>query len=99
MLMCKYKVSAVVVLVLAASSCSTSPKQYVDKGNGLFTSGLYADAELNYQKAIQKDPGYGEAYYRLGISQLQGGKLAESLQTLTRAFELLPNRDDVQVAL
>src|ERR1700676_3768327 len=99
MFMRKWKSSAIVLVVLAGSSCSTSPQRYVDKGNGLLNAGRYDEADLNYQKAIQKDPGFGEAYYRLGLSEFQQGKVSDACAILTRASELLANRDDVLTAL
>ena len=43
-----------------------SANNYVEKGNALFAIGNFAETSLNYRKALQKDPKYGEAYYRLG---------------------------------
>src|SRR5438105_2798724 len=99
MLMRKWKYPAIAILALVASSCSTSPLQYVDKGNGFFKAGRYAEADLNYQKALQKNPNFGEAAFRFGVSLFVQGRVNESYRTLVRASELLPNREDVLVAL
>src|SRR5882757_6451111 len=90
----------VTLLTLAASvACTVNPAQYVEKGNKLFDSGKYADAEINYQKAIQKDPNFGEAYFRLGTTQLKNAHPGGAYQSFSRAAQLLPKRDDVAVAL
>ena len=47
------------------------PEQLVAKGNRLFEQHKYAEASLLYRKAIQATPQYGEAYYRLGLSELE----------------------------
>lgn len=93
------RIHSLLVCLIIASACSTGPQQYVDKANKLFNSGKYAEADINYQKAIQKDPRFGEAYYRLGLSQFKQGKLGDAYQTLSQARVLLPGRTEVAVAL
>jgi len=85
--------------LILLGACSRSPRYYLDKGDKLFAKGSYADAELNYRKAIQKDPSFGPAFYQLGLSQLRLGKTADAYSSLSRAAILLPNREDVKVTL
>jgi tetratricopeptide (TPR) repeat protein len=59
----------------------------------------YAEAEIDYQKAIQAKPDFGEALYGLGLARFKEGNLRDALQSLTRAGDLLPSRDDVAVTL
>ena len=59
----------------------------------------YADAELNYKKATQKDPAFGPAWYQLGLLYLRTARTADAYSTLSRAADLLPNREDVKVTL
>lgn len=54
-----------VFLFLLAASCSTTKEDYLAKGDRYQASGRTKDAEICYRKAIQKDPGFGLAYYRL----------------------------------
>jgi len=63
--------SVLVVSLVALSGCSETKQSYVAKGNKLFAAGKYQDATLNYRAAIQKDAGYGEAYYRLGLAAIK----------------------------
>jgi tetratricopeptide (TPR) repeat protein len=70
--------------------CRTSKQGYVTKGNKLFDAGKYADAAINYSKAIQKDRAFGEAYYRLGLAEIKEQKPREAIDALYRAFDLLP---------
>jgi len=51
-------------LLLSTVGCMRSANYYLDKGNELFAKGNFAEAELNYRKAIQKDQNLGEAHYR-----------------------------------
>src|SRR5580704_4636106 len=80
-------------------SCRQSPEQYVAKGNNFFTAGKYEDAIINYKKAIQRDPKFGEGYYRLGLAELKTGKGRDAYSALNSASILLPDRADVKVTL
>src|SRR5579872_6842372 len=89
----------VVVCIAPFSGCRTSKQSYVSKGNKLFDGGKFADAALNYRSAIQKDPNYGEAYYRLGRAEIKEQKVKEAFAALVRAHQLLPNSVPVQQEL
>src|SRR5690348_11768924 len=78
-------------------SCRQSPQQYVEKGNTFFNTGKYQDAIINYKKAIQKDPKFGEGYYRLGLAELKTDQIREAYASLSNASTLLPDRTDVKV--
>jgi tetratricopeptide (TPR) repeat protein len=89
-------------VVLAAGiivSCRQSPQQYVDRGNTFFNAGKYEDAIINYKKAIQRDPKFGEGHFRLGLAENKTGKARDAYAALTTAANLLPDRADVTVAL
>jgi tetratricopeptide (TPR) repeat protein len=89
-------------LVLSAGimvSCRQTPQQYVARGNTFFKAGKYEDAILNYKKAIQRDPKFGEGYYRLGLAELKTGKSRDAYVAINTASGLLPDRADVQVTL
>jgi len=89
----------VVGCVASFSGCRTSKQGYVANGNRLFDAGKYADAAINYGKAIQKDRSYGEAYYRLGLAEIKDQRPREAFDALYRAFELLPNDFNVKEQL
>ena len=87
---------AVVGALLTVSACGHTKQGYVAKGNDLFQAGKYADANLNYRKAIQKDPQFGEAYYRLGLTALKQNDPSQAYAALSRAVALLPENIDVK---
>jgi tetratricopeptide (TPR) repeat protein len=93
------RVSVPVVLALLTGACIRSANYYVNKGNQLVAQGKYAEAELNYRKAIQKNANLGEAFYQLGLTSLKEGKAVDAYRDLTRAVQLMPARDDVKVKL
>jgi tetratricopeptide (TPR) repeat protein len=84
---------------LVALSACTSKQSYLARGNQLFEAGKYADASINYRKAIQKDPRFGEAYYRLGLTALKQGDANQAYMAFTQAVELLPDNDDAKEKL
>jgi tetratricopeptide (TPR) repeat protein len=88
-----------VLLALLTAACIRNANYYVNKGNQLAAQGKYAEAELNYRKAIQKNANLGEAFYQLGLTSLKDGKAIDSYRDLVRAVQLMPNRDDVKVKL
>lgn len=89
-------VCTVAIAFCAASACIATKQSYVAKGNKLYTAGKYADAALNYRKAIQKDPNYGEAYYLLGLTAIKQNQAGEAYDSLFRAVQLLPNDSDAK---
>jgi tetratricopeptide (TPR) repeat protein len=81
-------------LLLVWTACIRSPevvkKKYLENGNKYFESGKFREASIMYKNAIKKDPRYGEAYYRLGLSELKQNSYATSERALRRAVELMP---------
>jgi len=88
-------VCVVIIAFCAGTACIATKQSYVSKGNSLYDAGKYADASLNYRKAIQKDPKFGEAYYRLGLAAIKQNQAREAYDSLFRAVQLLPNRVEV----
>ena len=86
-------ICATVTLFAALSAC-TNKQSYITKGNSLFDAGKFAEAAINYRKALQKDPRFGEAYYRLGLTALKLGDANQAYAALTQATELVPDNDD-----
>jgi tetratricopeptide (TPR) repeat protein len=92
-------VCVVVIALGAGTACIASKESYVAKGNKLYDAGKYVEASLSFRKAIQKDPNFGEAYYRLGLADIKQGQGSEAYDALYRAAQLLPDRTEVAVEL
>ena len=86
-------------LTLLLASCHRNSSYYVSHGDKFYATGKYADAVLNYRKAIQSDASSGEAHAGLGLTELKLGQSRDAYRDLTRAVELLPNRGDIKVTL
>lgn len=91
---------AIIVLpwLLGLAGCR-SAYNYFEKGNAAFAEGKFADATLNYHAAIQKDPSFGDAYYRAGLSELKQNKAAQALEDLESAVRLLPKSNAAKTDL
>lgn len=91
------------LLLLLLASCSSDPKvqaqRYVDNGKKFFDKAKYKEAAIMYKKALTKDQRFGEAYYRLGLTDLKLGALGEAVGMLRRAVELQPDNMDAKVQL
>ncbi|PWU06145.1 MAG: hypothetical protein C5B51_12935 [Terriglobia bacterium] len=86
----------VAFLLLVTTACSRSAAYYMDKGNQLYARGAYADAELNYRKAAQKDPNNGEALYRAALAELKQNKPLAAWQDLERCLRVIPDNKAAQ---
>jgi tetratricopeptide (TPR) repeat protein len=89
-------VSIFVVSLAASSGCGGIKQNYIAKGNALFYVGKYEEASLIYRKAIQKDPSFGEAYYRLGLAAIKLGQWSLAYNALDHAIQLPPANVDAQ---
>src|SRR5436305_10224700 len=89
------------LLLLVLASCSTDPKaqaqRYVDQGNKFFGRAMYKEAGIMYRKAYGKSPLFGEAYYRMGLTDLKLGALGEAVGMFRRAKDLAPENTDAKV--
>lgn len=89
----------IVAAVAVLTGCGRSTAYYLSKGRELSSKQNYAEAALNYRKAIQKDSRSGEAYYQLGLTEIRLNMPRDAYQHLLRAVALLPGRDDVKATL
>lgn len=78
-------------------SCGDPSKQkvnYVNRGNEYFKNGKYKEAAIMYKSALKKDLKYGEAYYRLALTDVKLGRLQEAMSDFRRALDLQPDNMD-----
>ncbi len=65
----------------------------------MFRQGKYADAQLEYRGSIAKNPSFAEAYYRLGLAEMQLDHGEAALAALERAVDIAPNNDQYGIEL
>jgi tetratricopeptide (TPR) repeat protein len=90
-------ISAAAILALIGAGCTRGARHYLSEGNKLFSQSKYENAAINFRKAIQKEPQFGEAYFQLALTELRQNDGRNAYQHLSRAAELLPDRTDVKV--
>jgi tetratricopeptide (TPR) repeat protein len=85
-------------LIVVLAGCSRDPetvkKKYVENGDRFYQQAKYRQASIMYRNAIKRDPKYGEAYAKLGDSELRRGDIRQAVGAFRRAIELLPDTDD-----
>jgi len=87
-----------ILLLLVLAGCNRDPKvqaqRQLEQANKFFARGKYKEAAIMYKRALQKDMRFGEAYYRLGLTELKLGGYGDALRWLRRAVELQPTNTD-----
>src|SRR5260370_8658175 len=81
------------LLVGASTSCGRDPNvvkaRYLQNGNKYFERGKYKEASIMYRTALQKDMKYGDAHYRLALTELKLDQPVAAVGELRRAVESL----------
>lgn len=89
----------VLIAVTLLIRCGHSVQYELAKGDRFFADGKFADAEIQYRKAIQKDPQLGTAYHKLGLALIKEDKGSAAYQALESAVALLPKDVESRIAL
>jgi tetratricopeptide (TPR) repeat protein len=87
----------IVIISCVECACTRSAQSHLERANKLYDASKYADAELQYREGIAKDPKSAEAYYRLGLTEVQLQKLTAALADFQRAVALNPANEMYRV--
>jgi tetratricopeptide (TPR) repeat protein len=90
---------AATLAILPACHSSARAREHVDKGNQFFEQKQFSSAENEYRQAIQINPDFADAYYRLGLLQIQQEYPAAAAKSLARAIDLDPKNLDARLHL
>jgi len=94
---------SVAPFVLLLAGCGTDPiqvcRKYVDKGNQYFDRGKFHEASILYRRALEKEARCGDAWYRLGLTNLKLAMYGEARKDFSRAMEIEPSNRDAVVQL
>src|SRR5579863_2735205 len=97
------KVLLLLPLLLTVASCSRDPKvqaqRYLANGNKFFEKNKYKEASIMYRRALQRDLRFGEAYYRLGLTDIKLASYSDAARMLRRAVELQSDNTDAATKL
>src|SRR5579862_6998934 len=90
-------------VVVLLASCSRDPKvqaqRYLENGNKFFAKGKYKEASIMYRRSLQRNLRFGEAYYRLALTDLKLSAYGDAAGMLRRAVELQPDNADATTKL
>jgi tetratricopeptide (TPR) repeat protein len=92
-------VLAVMLAVLPACRSTARARERVEKGNQDFTQKQFTAAENEYRQAIQIKPDFADAYYRLGLLQIQEEYPTSARQSFAHAVELEPKNLNARLHL
>jgi len=99
---CWLAMACLAALALLAA-CNRDPavrkQKYMNSGNKYFSQKRYDEAVIEYRNALQVDPQFAEAYYRLGLSFLQLGQWVPAGQSFSRAVAIDPENADAHLRL
>ena len=95
--------TAVAALCFALVSCGHNADKArqiaLQRGQRFYQEGRYADAEIQFRKALQEDKQSGEAYLWLGRSAKQQGNYAAAAEGFRQAMALTPGQDAARIEL
>src|ERR1035441_4848476 len=88
-------VTASLGVVLLACGHNADKAKQVDlkSGERFYQKGEYGDAEIQFRKAIQEDPRFGEAYLWLGRTARQRGNYGVARDGFQQAAALMTGQD------
>jgi tetratricopeptide (TPR) repeat protein len=90
-------------LICLLASCGGDPlairQKCVANGNNFYNKGKYKEASILYRRALQLDPKYADAWYRLGLTALKLGDATNAAGAFRRAYSLDPSNGDACVRL
>lgn len=78
-----------VLMTVAVTAWSQkAEREYIRKGNKAFKDSTYINADINYRKALDVNPGSTVAMYNLGNTLLQQNKLKEAMEQYADAARI-----------
>jgi tetratricopeptide (TPR) repeat protein len=89
----------VLASVLLYGSCGFTARKAFHRGTKLYEKGQYAEASIEFRRAIQKDPKFGEAYLQLGLTELKQSSRQAAAEALQHAVALMPDRAEPKAQL
>jgi len=91
----RFLVIAVCLLVACLAACSRDPnvrkQKYLESGQRYFDKGQYREAAIQFGNAIQVDPRFAEAHYKMALTDLRLQQGPGALQELTTTIQVNPD--------
>ena len=91
---------ALAAIALSLSACSdpeVAKREHFENAQKFMAAGKPQEAIVEYRNALQEDPKYGEARYKLADAYESVGNSNQAYREYIRAADLLPQDNDLQV--
>lgn len=85
------KIATMLLLLMVVGAHAQSDRDYVRQGNKQFRAGKYAEAEVDYRKAVEKNGKNAQAVYNLGNALLVQRKDSAAIEQFQAAAKLETN--------
>src|SRR5580765_6856599 len=83
------------LITVAFSGCSRDPnvrkQKYLESGERYYEKGKYREAAIQYENAIQVDPRFADAHYKLALAEMKLQQWNDAFQQLSRTIEIQPD--------
>ena len=79
--------------MFAVSHAQKTDRDYLRSGNKLFGDSLFVKAEVDYRKALEKNPQSADAMYNLGNALMMQQKAKEAMEQFEAASKVEKNKD------
>jgi Tfp pilus assembly protein PilF len=79
-----------------AADAREDARAYVDFGIEMAQRGLWREAVFRWQRAVEIDPTYAEAFNNLAIGYEHAGDLGEARKAYEKALTLAPNNAQIR---
>lgn len=80
--------------IVSATSFGQKEKRYAREGNSMYKEGKYSDAEIEYKRALEKNPLATGVMYNLGNTLYKQNKPEEALKTVMPIVDSIKTSDE-----
>lgn len=85
--------STILLVLLTLNAMAQSERKLIRKGNKLYESGKYSDAEINYRKSLEKNKNSFSGTYNLGDALYKQKKYEESASQFNNSMNLSKDKN------
>src|SRR5215467_1082561 len=84
-------------VAIVFTGCSRDPnvrkQKYLESGQRYYDKGKYREAAIQFQNAIQVDPRFADAHYKLAQAEMKVQQWNAAFEELQKTLELQPEND------
>lgn len=86
------------LIIFSGNSTAQTVRSHVGEGNRVYGKGRYTDAEVEYKKALEKNPKSKEAQFNLGNSYYKQQRFDEAMREYSNTGAIMKSPDERAVA-